>query len=72
MPRDKQKRKSQIESVREALIALEVEGYVDVRPGSGVFVTTPKRPASDYSRTEGPLNLGAFAPARIPTRNTFV
>ena len=44
-------------SVREALIALEVEGYVDVRPGSGVFVTTPKRPAPDYSRTEGPLEI---------------
>src|SRR5213083_2388922 len=26
-------------SVREALIALEVEGYVDVRVGSGVYVT---------------------------------
>ncbi len=35
-------------SVREALIALEVEGYV---------VTTPKRPAPDYSRTEGPLEI---------------
>jgi Transcriptional regulators len=44
-------------SVREALIALEVAGYVDVRPGSGVFVTTPKRPAPDYSRTEGPLEI---------------
>jgi DNA-binding FadR family transcriptional regulator len=44
-------------SVREALIALEVEGYVDVRPGSGVFVTTPKRPAPDYSHTEGPLEI---------------
>lgn len=28
-------------SVREALIALEIEGYVDVRVGSGVFVTLP-------------------------------
>jgi DNA-binding FadR family transcriptional regulator len=28
-------------SVREALIALEIEGYVDVRVGSGVFVTQP-------------------------------
>jgi GntR family transcriptional repressor for pyruvate dehydrogenase complex len=44
-------------SVREALIALEVEGYVDVRPGSGVFVTIPNRPAPDYSRTEGPLEI---------------
>jgi DNA-binding FadR family transcriptional regulator len=44
-------------SVREALIALEVEGYVDVRPGSGVFATQPKRPAPDYSHTEGPLEI---------------
>ena len=28
-------------SVREALIALEVEGYVDVRVGSGVYVARP-------------------------------
>src|ERR1700751_6483281 len=44
-------------SVREALIALEVEGYVDVRPGSGVFVTKPKNPAPDYSRSEGPIEI---------------
>lgn len=28
-------------SVREALIALEIEGFVDVRVGTGVFVTRP-------------------------------
>src|SRR6266852_3886734 len=28
-------------SVREALIALEVEGYVEVRVGSGVYVRGP-------------------------------
>lgn len=28
-------------SIREALIALEIEGYVDVRVGTGVFVTIP-------------------------------
>jgi GntR family transcriptional regulator, transcriptional repressor for pyruvate dehydrogenase complex len=44
-------------SVREALIALELEGYVDIRPGSGVFVTMPKNPAPDYSRSEGPLEV---------------
>jgi DNA-binding FadR family transcriptional regulator len=32
-------------SVREALIALEVEGYVEVRVGSGVYVIGPGRPA---------------------------
>ncbi len=29
-------------SVREALIALEIEGWVDVRVGTGVFVTGPE------------------------------
>lgn len=29
-------------TLREALIALEIEGYVDVRVGSGVFVAHPK------------------------------
>ncbi|MES3004041.1 MAG: FadR/GntR family transcriptional regulator [Pseudomonadota bacterium] len=49
-------------SVREALIALEVEGWVEVRTGSGVYVLeragrshakTPKIPASEW----GPLEL---------------
>ncbi|HEY0790428.1 MAG TPA: FadR/GntR family transcriptional regulator [Chthoniobacterales bacterium] len=44
-------------SLREALIALEVEGYVDVRPGSGVLVTTPRWPAPDCSDEEGPLEI---------------
>ncbi|WP_051516873.1 FadR/GntR family transcriptional regulator [Herbaspirillum sp. RV1423] len=30
-------------SIREALIALEIEGYVEVRVGTGVFVTLPKQ-----------------------------
>ncbi len=35
-------------SVREALIALEVEGYVEVRIGSGVYVwAPPHRPRAD-------------------------
>jgi DNA-binding FadR family transcriptional regulator len=38
-------------SVREALIALEVEGYVEVRVGSGVYVTQ-RRPAA---RSADPL-----------------
>jgi GntR family transcriptional regulator, transcriptional repressor for pyruvate dehydrogenase complex len=33
-------------SVREALIALEVEGFVEVRPGSGIHVIAHKRAAS--------------------------
>src|SRR5260370_8432527 len=39
-------------SLREALIALEVQGYVDVRPGSGIVVTTP-----DGLGDEGPLEI---------------
>jgi DNA-binding FadR family transcriptional regulator len=33
-------------SVREALIALEVEGYVEVRVGSGVYVAGPRSKAA--------------------------
>jgi DNA-binding FadR family transcriptional regulator len=44
-------------SMREALIALEVEGYVDVRPGSGILVTTPDGGAPDCSGDEGPLEV---------------
>ena len=44
-------------SVREALIALEVEGVVEVRPGSGVFVCGPQRPFPYHASTEGPLEL---------------
>ena len=43
-------------TLREALIALEVEGYVDVRPGSGI-VTTQKGTAREGSRDEGPLEI---------------
>lgn len=47
-------------SLREALIALEVEGYIEVRMGSGIYVCEP--PASDgdgydLSSEEGPLEL---------------
>ena len=42
---------------REALIALEVEGYVDVRPGSGIIVTAQKRTSSDVPGDEGPLEI---------------
>jgi len=44
-------------TLREALIALEVEGYVDVRPGSGIVVTTPKSAVPDGSGDEGPLEI---------------
>lgn len=46
-------------SVREALIALEIEGYVDVRVGTGVFVTA-RAGAGD----------AVGAPVRGPAANT--
>ena len=46
-------------SVREALIALEVEGWVEVRIGSGVYVQNrSRRAAAPVAATEwGPLEL---------------
>jgi DNA-binding FadR family transcriptional regulator len=47
-------------SLREALIALEVEGYVEVRMGSGIYVCPlpESNPADfDLSSEEGPLEL---------------
>ena len=47
-------------SLREALIALEVEGYIEVRMGSGIYVCEPPaHPAAgfDLSGEEGPLEL---------------
>jgi len=46
-------------SVREALIALEVEGWVEVRTGSGVYVLDRPQPgAREVPATEwGPLEL---------------
>jgi DNA-binding FadR family transcriptional regulator len=48
-------------SVREALIALEVGGYVEVRVGSGVYVTGPRPAAPEavepLSEDSGPFEL---------------
>src|SRR5881394_2117410 len=46
-------------SVREALIALEVEGKVEVRVGSGVFVCEPRKgtAGSLLEPGEGPFEL---------------
>jgi DNA-binding FadR family transcriptional regulator len=47
-------------SVREALIALEVEGYVEVRVGSGVYVTQRRplgRRSDPLSGDAGPFEL---------------
>ena len=40
-------------TVREALIALEIEGFVDVRVGAGIFVSNhPGQPHSDSSMSQ--------------------
>ncbi|MFX7732112.1 GntR family transcriptional regulator, partial [Acinetobacter baumannii] len=47
-------------SLREALIALEVEGYIEVRMGSGIYVCAPpmqRELRHDLSGEEGPLEL---------------
>jgi GntR family transcriptional regulator, transcriptional repressor for pyruvate dehydrogenase complex len=44
-------------SIREALIALEVEGLVEVRTGSGVFVCKPQRAFPYHAPSEGPLEI---------------
>ena len=44
-------------SVREALIALEVEGYIDVRPGTGILVTTLESLMPPGPEQEGPLEI---------------
>jgi GntR family transcriptional regulator, transcriptional repressor for pyruvate dehydrogenase complex len=44
-------------SVREALIALEVEGLVEVRMGSGVYVRSADGHAARQVTAEGPLEI---------------
>ncbi|KQT60684.1 MULTISPECIES: FadR/GntR family transcriptional regulator [unclassified Aureimonas] len=45
-------------TVREALIALEVEGRIRIRVGSGIFVAAPKAgPALTPGSIEGPFEL---------------
>lgn len=46
-------------SLREALIALEVEGHIEVRMGSGIYACTaaPRDGQIDLSSEEGPLEL---------------
>lgn len=45
-------------SVREALIALDIEGKVEIRVGSGVFVSQPQAPGlPEIDEGEGPFEL---------------
>ena len=48
-------------TLREALIALEIEGYVEVRVGSGVFVAEPKQ--DGYWHSEDPTPSSIATPA---------
>jgi GntR family transcriptional repressor for pyruvate dehydrogenase complex len=46
-------------TIREAMIALEIAGLVDVRSGSGVYVTDapPRSPVLDDSEDPGPFEI---------------
>jgi DNA-binding FadR family transcriptional regulator len=46
-------------SLREALIALEVEGLLDVRVGSGIYVRRPgeRHPAAELAGESGPFEV---------------
>ena len=44
-------------SVREAIISLEIGGLVEVRVGTGIFVTAKQRPEVDRDAGPGPFEL---------------
>jgi DNA-binding FadR family transcriptional regulator len=44
-------------TVREAMIALELAGLVDVRTGSGIYVLTPRRNGDAKDQGPGPFEL---------------
>lgn len=46
-------------TIREALIVLEVEGFIDIRMGSGIYVTAGRQPSTDSPPAdfEGPFEL---------------
>lgn len=44
-------------TIREALIALEVEGRIRIRVGSGIYVSEPFHPAPAAGEHEGPFEL---------------
>lgn len=60
-------------SVREALIALEVEGMIEVRTGSGIYVNrieSPKKPARQAAR---PTNTpGDWGPLEVMSARILV
>ncbi len=42
-------------SLREALIVLEISGWIVIQSGNGVIVSDVKTPASDYTIEAAPL-----------------
>ncbi len=44
-------------SIREAMIALEISGMVDIRSGSGVYVVNTGNPMSILSDAPGPIEM---------------
>ncbi len=52
-------------SVREAIIALELQGTVDVRGGSGIYVCAPKSNASLRSRLPANLSFNGPGPFEL-------
>ena len=44
-------------TAREALLALELSGIIEVRPGAGSYVATPSRPVSALPSEASPKNI---------------
>lgn len=51
-------------SIREALIALEITGWVEIRTGNGVYVNDPRPEAPSAVLPEDEFSLRAFIQAR--------
>jgi GntR family uxuAB operon transcriptional repressor len=51
-------------SIREALIALEIAGWVEIRVGNGVFVRQPDEAVTESAETEGEISAADLLDAR--------
>ena len=62
------------QTIREALIALEVSGQVQIRPGSGVYVSASRHPLLDNKRekTDSPLACAEAISTLLPHVATLV
>src|SRR5438309_3928985 len=52
-------------SVREALIALEVEGWVEVRTGSGIYVQAAQRRNGAHAGKNGTAGHAEWGPLQV-------